>query len=810
MNALLLCYFSFDEYFNMSEFFGPAFEPGLSYEGILYRLESSQGIDVPNFSGPATPKLDRLLGGVTRTEDLPTLDSLLNGGISTTSDVEQFSYDPSAIRKVEFGADVVLRALRSTTDILSTTDYSFNVDFIREARNEISITTAEFLDKLDYERTVNVDEIADRVGQTATYENIFRAAVTGGVSAVRAARALLPRGQSFNTAIGKITTDRVSLSETLTALVPYSNENVQVSTEETLYSLGLNLTYRPSESGLSFDFNTGARQVDLLDAIGSATASQFNPRDYIGDRGADIDIDFKDIVNLSANKPTLDAFLNGMRDAAGNIQEVATRADILKMAAPGQVRVRKLFNGVLRPGNSVNESKFIREVGNKKVDISQYGTSLLGNKYEKVDVIKTAKAIGIEDGEFYKFSDFEKVMTDEPITQRAFLETLQSYVGADFNLKNNLEEEAQYRPIQLADIVGLSDDLPTLEGLLDGLRDENGNLPEIANREAIFRNASGDSQATLRQLFSTVLPRNNGVNESAILNRVGNIDVNVGEFGIDLLSGRQEDVRVASAVEELGISTKGLFDGPPILTSIDSGGLARLNEVTSRYSIATREATLPLGTFQTRDGRGERLFVSAEGAIVLDGDAALSQIGVFESNATVYVNTGGYNQDNYLNIPNSDNLLEFGKSRVNVTEVNVAASNTNIVFQAQDPLTQGGGHYYVAGEVARIQSNLLGGISSITIEGDPSQFRFSQIDNNAIGIYYERDSNLRVTTSASTSVGLEGGGGNLSLGQSVNVTSDRPNVDYILIGTIEGQDSYSLVRGRNSVIRFGTNIPEPF
>ena len=300
------------------------------------------------------------------------------------------------------------------------------------------------------------------------------------------------------------------------------------------------------------------------------------------------------------------------------------------------------------------------------------------------------------------------------------------------------------------------------------------------------------------------------MNESAILNRVGNIDVNVGEFGIDLLSGRQEDVRVASAVEELGISTKGLFDGPPILTSIDSGGLARLNEVTSRYSIATREATLPLGTFQTRDGRGERLFVSAEGAIVLDGDAALSQIGVFESNATVYVNTGGYNQDNYLNIPNSDNLLEFGKSRVNVTEVNVAASNTNIVFQAQDPLTQGGGHYYVAGEVARIQSNLLGGISSITIEGDPSQFRFSQIDNNAIGIYYERDSNLRVTTSASTSVGLEGGGGNLSLGQSVNVTSDRPNVDYILIGTIEGQDSYSLVRGRNSVIRFGTNIPEPF
>lgn len=791
---------------------GPTFEPGLDYQGILRKLDA-QGVDVsgiPTYQGNSTPIQENLLAGVSRNNIVPKLSDLLSNNNADYISAERLYDSPLDIQKIRVAPNSVVNALMSQTDILATTDRYFNFDFAREAANEINVTVTGFLDDVGFERTVDVNEIISNVGYTATHQNIFSTALGGQIGARSAAEALLPSGIVFNAAIDSITTDTVDLSQTTLALLPYSD--LQISTEEVLYSLGLNLTYGGggNDSGFTFFSRPETRQVDLISSLESVVDIDLNIGSTVGDQNAEADINFSRIASLSTNKPTLDGLLNGLRDANGNLPSVATRADILRAGAPGQVSVEEIFSGVLDPGNSVSEGEIIGMAGNAKVDISQYGISLLQNKYERVNILEAAKELGIQDGESYKYSDFNRALTDQPITQLGFLRNLQTELNVNFDLDNNIDNDFVHKTVSLSDVASLSENMPTLEGLLNGLRDDDGNLPEVATRAEIM-NVAVNGQVSLSRLLSGVLPRNNGVGENAIVDRVGDILVNVGNAVSAQLENPDERVSIIAAAEELGIPTKGLFGRTYLnnitLTTLDNIE-AEVGKISSLYELIGVDDN---STYQSISGASGVLTIVAESATVYDGDAPYSRINIERPLNTVHVNTGGIS-NKHLSIPD-DSLLSPGSNRLNFTEVNLSpfASGTNIVIQAQDPITEGGGHYYQAGEVAKINFSDVSQIGSVLIEADPSQIFIQKLNPTTYSVQYEQDSNFRVSTGTNASIngGASGGGANLgiSIGQSTEVTTTKPGVQYIPIAIFEGVDLSNVLYGEDSIFQFDTNIP---
>lgn len=672
--------------------------------GRYFAAIPNQGVvELEKSQYEAQSNLQKLQSGVLRSDVAPSLSAferLTAGSGSTYINAEIFYDSPLSLQDFGIAPSSVVSTLLSRTDILSTTSSSFNSNFARAAANEINITAADFLDNIGYERIVNVNKVISQVGFISTHQSIFQKALGGQMSGQVAAKALLPTGYVFDTAIAGITTGEVDISQTTSALLPYNN-GIQVDTEEVLYSLGLNLAYEvdPTSSG-SFNFRSSPTQMGLVSAVESVVGIGLNVSNNVGDANASANIDFGKIGSLSSNQPTLDGLLNGLRDANGNLPMTATRAEILKVGTPGQVGASLLFSGLLDQGNSVNEGRIVDLIGDAKIDVSQLGTTLLKNRYESINVLDAAKELGIQDGELYKYSDFNKVLTDQPITQLTFLRALESELNVDFDLDNNLNSDSAFNPIKLSNFASFSENRPTLESLQEGLRDADGNLPEIATRAEIF-NGVANGTVSLSRLLNGVLDRNNGVGEGAIIDRVGDVQVDFGSVGLGLIQNPTQEVAIIAAGE---IGILGRILGAGYLDNVDEATDVRINYVVNRTTIDSEPifSSIDNAVVQSYRGVNSSVRVTGNSATVYDADAGYSRIEMYGINGTVHVNNGGYNPDSYISIPKNTADAIVGPilgaanisvgDRTNLTDVYIpnGSIGTNVIVQAEDPVTQGG------------------------------------------------------------------------------------------------------------------------
>lgn len=682
-------------------------------------------------------------------------------------------------------------------DAVQDTVGNINLNSIASEAKKVNVSLREFLAPYRPEKAINLKELTDKVGKTATISDILRETIRGSADAREVVSRVTPSGRTVEQLIRGIPEGkRIDISQFGSKLIPDSqNKGKQVDTRQALEALGLK--FEDPSSGFPATIESIRDRFvpsgNVLGAVKSALG--LSNEDPIAAEVSEIDnINIKDLLAPYRPEKT------DLKKVISTVGYTATFAEIVKAAFPGQANGKdllgKVFSGRKTLGQLIDGIP-----DDKRIDISQFATKLAPKSEEQMDTRQTLEALGV---------NFENgsVFVDKPITQKDFLVNLQSELRTDFNLHKNLSESTADNTISLSDIASLSESKPTLDSLLDGLRDADGNLPELATREEIF-NVAVNGKVSLSRLLSGVLPRNNGVSERAIVNEVGDVQVDLREYGLALLQNKEERVNIFAAAGEIGIETKGLFGNAQYLNDLDSDIVQRIENVTNKIRIGETEYVSNNNeTAQSLRGVESRIFVDSNYATVYDSDASYSQINVRGVGTTVHTHTGGFNERNYLTIP-GDGF--FDGRRVNITEVNISGSDTNLVMQAQDPINSGG-HFYEPGEFARYNFFDPKSIRTFLIEGDPSQFSFQKLDNSTVGIFYELDSNRRITVSNSSSVEgsvpVRGGELGFSLGQSTETSVDRPGVRYIPIGSIEGPGAVDLVFGENSIVRFGNNISQ--
>ena len=227
----------------------------------------------------------------------------------------------------------------------------------------VDVTLKDFLAPYRPEK-VELKDITDAVGQTATLDAIITQTFRGSDGGKDLLRSAFPDGDNFNRIIETVEDgEQKDISQFANKLYPNTDE--QLETKAALEALGIEFSSSSIPDQFSFSkINSDPFIADIV------SATNFQPSVPIQDLVNDTSFEPSEVVRFS-DGPTAEQ-LAELADEDGNLQQTAKLKDILRVAAPGKVSLEELLEGVLEPKDEESLARLRESIPDgEEVDISQ-------------------------------------------------------------------------------------------------------------------------------------------------------------------------------------------------------------------------------------------------------------------------------------------------------------------------------------------------------------------------------------------------------------------------------------------------------